>query len=367
MRAIRSFIGANSGTYTQQDRIYYQRKEVTTTNLRVHPGINVITQFLDYSPAASGMTYRNSAKPAGVTIDGVPDPSMETGNALGPEVRWEQATGPQGTLSIVSRYATDIDGLTVGSYYQDDSTSPATAQCGGYADDEAWGSSGPAINMPSVPGGINTDPTLGPAKTFTGSRTIYFSVPGAGAGLAQRRSAQVDSPLQTSVSRQAEPARAELKLRVKGKGIRSSGVSEAGSGSRSRTSARASRPRPRLRQGPEGTRARRPVQARQAHPPGREGPPQAARRARPQGPPQGADPLPGEGRGRPRGRGRGKGRRAALSRRVARRHAQSCGRAISTKSRASSRVASSTPCSIATSRTVVPDAAASLTISVARS
>jgi hypothetical protein len=216
VRAIRSYIGANSGTYTQQDRIYYQRKEVLRTDLRVHPGINVISQFLDYSPQASGMTYRNSAKPAGVTIDGVPDPSMETGNSLGPEVLWEQATGPQGTLSIVNRYETNIDGITIGSYYQDDSTSPATAQCGGYADLEAWGSSGPVISMPSVSGGINTDPTLGAAYDFQGSRTIFYSPPGGGAGLAQRRSAQVDSPLRATAIGQAEPARAELKLRVKG-------------------------------------------------------------------------------------------------------------------------------------------------------
>ena len=47
--------------------------------------------------------------------------------------------------------------------------------------------------------------------------------------------------------------------------------------------------------------------------------------------------------------------------------AQSCGRAILTKSSASSSTASSTPCSVATSRTVRFELAASLTISAAMS
>ncbi len=215
VRAIRSYIGANSGTYTQQDRIYYQRSEVLHTDLRVHPGINVISQFLDYSPAAAGMTYRSSADPAGVTIDGVPDPGLETGSNLGPALTWEQVTGDQGTLSIVNRYSTDISGLTVGSYYQDDSTSPATAQCGGYADDQAWGSSGPVISMPSVTGGINTDPTLGAAYSFAGTRTIFYGT-GGDAALAELRSNQIDNPLTVTASTQDEPDPPVLKLGIAG-------------------------------------------------------------------------------------------------------------------------------------------------------
>jgi hypothetical protein len=210
VRAIRSYIGANSGTFTQQDRIYYQRAEVMKTYLRVHAGINTIDQFLDYSPAASGMTYRTSADPGGVTIDGVPDGDLETGNSLGPELSWEQATGPQGSLAIVSRVDTDIPTYSAGSYYQDDSTAPATPQCGGYADDQAWGSSGPGITGV----GVNTDPTLGTAMSLTGTRTIFYGAPGADAALAQLRSDQVDAPLEAGASAEAEPPRpALLKLR----------------------------------------------------------------------------------------------------------------------------------------------------------
>jgi hypothetical protein len=190
VRAIRSYIGANSGTYTQRDHVYYRSSEVTTTYLRVHPGISVISQFLDYSPAADGMTYRNSAHPAGVPIDGVPDPALETGNTLGPQLTWEQVTGGQGTLTVINRLATNMPGVNVGSYYQDDLT-PTTQQCTGYADAEAHGASGPTITN----AGQNTDPTLGPAFDFTGTRVTYFSAPGGDAALATKRSAQVDAPL----------------------------------------------------------------------------------------------------------------------------------------------------------------------------
>ena len=197
VRAIRSYIGANSGTFTQQDHVYYDRGDVTTTYLRVHPGISTIDQFLDYSPAASGMTYRNSAKPSGVLIDGNPDIGMETGNALGPPIDWEQATGAQGSVTLVTRVATDLPGFTAGSYYQDDSTSPATQQCGGYADDQAWGASGAAFTS----SGANTDPTLGPpVYSLTASRSNFYSGPGADAALGELRSRQVDSPLKVRVA-----------------------------------------------------------------------------------------------------------------------------------------------------------------------
>ena len=196
VRAIRSYIGANSGTFTQQDHVYYQQGDVTTTYLRVHPGISTIDQFLDYSPAASGMTYRNSAKPAGVVIDGNPDFEMETGDALGPPITWEQATGGQGSVTLVTRVATDLPEFTAGSYYQDDSTSPATQQCGGYADDQAWGASGAAFTS----SGANTDPTLGaPVYSLTGTRSNFYSGPGADAALGELRSEQVDSPLKVRV------------------------------------------------------------------------------------------------------------------------------------------------------------------------
>ena len=89
VRAIRSYIGANSGPNTQRDHLFYDRREDVRTYLRVH-AIPGIMDFFDYSPAATGMTYRNDLNPAGVTIDGTPDAPV-TG---APE--WEQVDRPAG-------------------------------------------------------------------------------------------------------------------------------------------------------------------------------------------------------------------------------------------------------------------------------
>lgn len=191
VRAIRSYIGANSGIYTQRDHVYYDRSDVTTNYLRVHQGIATISNFYDYSPAATGMTYRNSLNPAGVRIDGVPD-SIEAG-----PMSWEQVTGQQGSASIVSRVKTDLPGFSPTSYYLDDSTSPPVKQCGGYADAAAYGSSGPIFTS----SGANTDPTLGQAYSLTGTRTTFYGPPGEDADVAALRSRQVDAPLRVRVRR----------------------------------------------------------------------------------------------------------------------------------------------------------------------
>lgn len=209
VRAIRSYIGANSGTYTQRDQVFYQRSQVDRTYLRVHPGIATISQFIDYSAAASGMTYRNSAAPGGVVVDGNPDPSIETGTTPGAPFTWEQTTGQQGTLSIVTRLSSNLPDLGLGSYYED-TAAPAASQCSGYADSRAYGASGMVITN----AGRNTDPTLddvyGSHYDFTGTRTIFFAGPGADAALAAKRADQVDAPLQVSLG---APDGGDLRLR----------------------------------------------------------------------------------------------------------------------------------------------------------
>src|SRR4029079_5149747 len=56
VRAIRSYVGANSGPSTQRTDICYDRREDLRTDLRVH-AIPSVMDFIDYSAAASGMTY----------------------------------------------------------------------------------------------------------------------------------------------------------------------------------------------------------------------------------------------------------------------------------------------------------------------
>ena len=72
VRAIRSYIGANSGPYTERTHIFYAQREDIVTDLRVHP-IPGVMSFFDYSNAAIGMQYTNDRNLAGVPIDGVPD------------------------------------------------------------------------------------------------------------------------------------------------------------------------------------------------------------------------------------------------------------------------------------------------------
>lgn len=215
VRAIRSQIGANSGTYTQRDDVFYERRQDTVTYLRVHAGISQVSQFRDYSANAIGMTYRNSAYPAGVTIDGVPDagiPVPAGATALQPEADWEQLTGPEGSIVTVTRVDTDLPGYTPGSFYRDQGASPTFGQCGGYADHLSHGTSGNEF----LSGGENTDPTLGAAHHLTATRTTYFDAPSGSAAGAELRSEQVDSPLQVAVSGEPEPAAPVLAINARG-------------------------------------------------------------------------------------------------------------------------------------------------------
>jgi hypothetical protein len=187
VRAIRSYIGANSGPNTQRDHVFYDRREDVRTYLRVHqiPGI---LDFMDYSPAATGMTYRNELNPGGFTIDGNPD-SPVTGAQT-----WEQVTGPQGSITNVAVLQTTFAPSGLTSYYLDDSTPPVT-QCTG--DGAAYGSSGVWVNG-TIP---CTDPQLGCAARLTGTRVMYFGSPGATAAQGTALRNGVNQPLATSTLR----------------------------------------------------------------------------------------------------------------------------------------------------------------------
>ncbi len=197
VRAIRSYIGANSGTYTQRDQIYYEGLADTETHLRVHPGISDVITAMDYSEDAFGMTYRNSLNPAGVKVDGVPDPGVKLG-----ELSWEQMSGEQGSITLVSRVQTDIESAVLTSYYQDDFTPTENAiTCSG--DGHAIGASGPRINGT---GSANTDPVLAPpVKYLTATRQTYVDPIGATKEVAIHHSQQVDSPLVISTGAGTEP------------------------------------------------------------------------------------------------------------------------------------------------------------------
>ena len=183
VRAIRAYVGANSGPLTERRHVFYAERQDITTFLRVHAIPGVMDVF-DYAPEARGMTYRNSLAPAGVKIDGVPD-TVPTGT-----LRWEQVSGAQGTLTIVHRLDTTVTPITVGSYYAD-TTTPAAGERPCTGDQQLLGVSGPWITS-ALP---NTDPRMPPAATLTTTRTLYAERPGGDAALAARRARDVATPL----------------------------------------------------------------------------------------------------------------------------------------------------------------------------
>jgi hypothetical protein len=186
VRVIRSYLGANSGTYTQREHVFYRGTERVQTFLRVH-AIPGIIDFYDFSAAAVGMSYLSSSTQPGVTIDGVPDAAGAAAPA------WEVVTGGQGTLVSATTQSTDIVGMAIQSYYTDDSTPPAV-QCTGDAFE--YGASGTAITS-AIP---NTDPSVaGSVNSFTATRWNVY-VPSHDGAEITRHVANLGTPLTTAVA-----------------------------------------------------------------------------------------------------------------------------------------------------------------------
>ena len=186
VRAIRSYLGANSGPLTQRDHIFYEQRQDIRTYLRVH-AIPGVMDFFDYSPAASGMTYYDSLNTSGVTIDGNPD-AVATG-----AIAWELVTGAQGSLVIAAALTTNIPGFAFTSYYLDDTTPPDT-QCTG--DTFAYGASGVWVNQ-AIP---CTDPSMNCTSYLQAQRTLYYGAPGATVSDAQGLSDDAAVPLTYTIA-----------------------------------------------------------------------------------------------------------------------------------------------------------------------
>lgn len=189
VRALRGYCGANSGPTTYRIHKFYAAREDVVTVLRVHP-LPSLMDFFDYSPAATGMVYRNDLNPAGVTINGLSDPDPVT---PGP-IQWEMVTGAQGTLVMAGLLSTDIPGFVYTSYYLDAAPSPNN-QCSG--DNSEYGASGIRIT-----GGIpNTDPAdpahTGAVYVFETTRVIAYDGPGKDVAFAQARALEAQRPLTT--------------------------------------------------------------------------------------------------------------------------------------------------------------------------
>jgi hypothetical protein len=187
VRAIRSYLGANSGTYTQRDHLMYESFTDTVTLLRVH-AIPPLRDWFDYSPAAGGMTFSASNVP-GVPVDGVPD-TVTTANPT-----WQMVTGAQGSVVHTAMVDSNIPDLAASlrQYYRDDAT-PTETQCTG--DAFQYGASGTEIAM-NVP---CTDPTQGCTLFMTSTRRTTYLPPNAPASTANALAQQTSTPLSVATS-----------------------------------------------------------------------------------------------------------------------------------------------------------------------
>jgi hypothetical protein len=191
VRAIRSYVGANSGPLTQRTHLMYAAREDVITDLRVH-SIPSIMDFLDFSSAATGLTYRSSTVPGGVAIDGLSDAVPATVPS------WEAVDGPQGrvyTKSVFTSSSGAVGGPIV--HFHRDQAAPTEAQCWG--DGSYYGATGTHLQ-----GGIdNTDPREAPFATLQGVRVNQFlppsGLPGNVASYAADWSADLAQPLTTTV------------------------------------------------------------------------------------------------------------------------------------------------------------------------
>lgn len=185
VRAIRSVVGANSGTVTQRDWIFYEQRVDIVSYLRVHR-IGGTWFFFDWSPLAAGMTYYDDHNEGGFAVDGKPD-AWRAG-----ALSYQFLTGKQGSIVNAIRIDTDIPGFQSTSYYDDDTT-PSWMQCTGAG--FAYAAAGPRTS--ALP---NTDPLRGTANNLTGYSIVYFAAPGLNLAAAKRLAASGRTPLTTRPS-----------------------------------------------------------------------------------------------------------------------------------------------------------------------
>ena len=145
VRAIRSYVGANSYKYTVNTDIFYPYREDTVTELRGHAGLPGYGSADDFVTGTTGLTYSDPVN-SNIPIDGTPDAvnpiSFTTGSPA--PASWQMVSGAQGSLVTVRSINTDISGLNASTVYQD--SNPASPpQCTG--DGAAWGENGANLDL----------------------------------------------------------------------------------------------------------------------------------------------------------------------------------------------------------------------------
>ena len=105
VRAIRSWVGANSGVITQRESIMYEQREDLTTFLRVHP-IPGVMDYVTYTEDLP-LVYYNCYNRGGILIDGIPEDAPYH-HGFCP---WEFVTGRAGSFLRTYQWDTDVGEL----------------------------------------------------------------------------------------------------------------------------------------------------------------------------------------------------------------------------------------------------------------
>ncbi|MEO1514638.1 MAG: T9SS type A sorting domain-containing protein [Bacteroidota bacterium] len=132
VRAIRSVMGSNSGTFNQLTARFTKYRVDYTLDFRVHDFARLLcsgfADVFDFSTAATGMTYYNDKYPNGVAIDGSPDNLTNTA-----VTDWDLVSGPHGSIAAAFTFATDMTLLTSAQVCQGNDTGAGAVES--YYDD----------------------------------------------------------------------------------------------------------------------------------------------------------------------------------------------------------------------------------------
>jgi hypothetical protein len=202
IRAIRSYLGANSAPLAQTDVFYYAAREDTVQYVRAHARDTGGIWYTDHSSAAVGMRWSSNLLPEGALIDGQPDEVPE-----GP-LTWAMVQGEPGTTFVAFTLDAGFP-LPEGAWtrwYADESPSllPPCATCTEgceaptpIGDTSLYGAFGPWLraDMP------NTDPRRGedvPHLVLTAVR--YVGGPRIGPGRAEQWDQAARNPLSATLT-----------------------------------------------------------------------------------------------------------------------------------------------------------------------
>ena len=189
VRAIRSYVGANSGPRTERTDVFYRSRFDVRIDLRVHP-IASILSYIDMGPGALGMTYRSNLVPGGVPVDGVNDAVPAA------PASWHLWSGAPGSLFSASAVTASFATGAAAGFYRDEQNTSIT-QCWG--DDDLYGSAGTFVDPPA--GIPNTDPSVSPTATLHAEAINVVGAPGTSAGDGDLLSRRVHAGPQATAKR----------------------------------------------------------------------------------------------------------------------------------------------------------------------